>query len=45
MSRGFAIVTRADGSLVTDADAVAIGDEIETRLARGRLRARVTGKE
>jgi exodeoxyribonuclease VII large subunit len=45
MTRGFAIVTRADGTLVTDADSVSVGDEIETRLARGRLKARVTGKE
>ncbi len=45
LSRGFAIVTRADGALVTDAASVAVGDEIETRLAHGRLRARVTGKE
>ena len=45
MTRGFAIVTRADGTLVTDAESIAVGDEIEARLARGRLKARVTGKE
>jgi exodeoxyribonuclease VII large subunit len=45
MTRGFAIVTRADGTVITDADSVGIGDEIEARLARGRLRARVAGKE
>jgi exodeoxyribonuclease VII large subunit len=44
LSRGFAIVTRADGALVTDAAAVAPGEEIEARLARGILLARVTGK-
>jgi exodeoxyribonuclease VII large subunit len=43
LARGFAIVTRADGSLVTDASCVPAGEEIEARLARGRLRARVTG--
>jgi exodeoxyribonuclease VII large subunit len=43
LARGFAIVTRADGSLVRDARSVAAGEEIETRLATGRLRARVTG--
>jgi len=43
LARGFAIVTRADGSLVYDADTVAPGEEIEARLASGRLRARVTG--
>jgi exodeoxyribonuclease VII large subunit len=43
--RGFAIVTRAaDGTVITDAAAVHIDDEIEARLASGRLRARVLGK-
>jgi exodeoxyribonuclease VII large subunit len=46
LSRGFSIVTRVtDGSVVTDADSLAMGDEIEARLARGRVRARVTGKD
>ncbi|MDE2135943.1 MAG: exodeoxyribonuclease VII large subunit [Gammaproteobacteria bacterium] len=43
LARGFAIVTRADGSLVSDAAAVAPGETIEARLARGTLIARVTG--
>ncbi len=43
LARGFAIVTRADGSVISDAGAVAAGEEIEARLARGRLRARVSG--
>ncbi|MGH8139990.1 MAG: exodeoxyribonuclease VII large subunit [Steroidobacteraceae bacterium] len=44
--RGFAVVKRvADGKLVTDADSVAIGEDIEARVAHGRLTARVTGKE
>ncbi|HEX4649837.1 MAG TPA: exodeoxyribonuclease VII large subunit [Steroidobacteraceae bacterium] len=43
LARGFAIVTRAgDGTLLSDAAAVAPGEEIEARLARGSLRARVT---
>ncbi len=41
LARGFAIVTRADGTLVTDAAAVTPGEQIETRLASGRLRSRV----
>ena len=41
LARGFAIVTRADGTLVTDATAVSPGEQIETRLASGRLRSRV----
>ncbi len=44
LARGFAIVTRADGALVTDAAAVAPGEEIEARLARGILTARVSGR-
>jgi len=42
LERGYAIVTRAeDGRLLTDAADAAPGSEIEARLARGRLRARV----
>src|SRR6202023_1046707 len=45
LTRGFAIVTRAAaGTLLTDAAAVAAGEEIEARLARGSLRARVTAR-
>jgi exodeoxyribonuclease VII large subunit len=43
LERGYAIVTRLrDGQLVADAAAVAVGDQIEARLGRGRLRARVS---
>ena len=45
LARGFAVVTLADGTLVTDAAAVAPGAEIEARLARGTLTARVSGRE
>jgi exodeoxyribonuclease VII large subunit len=45
LSRGFAIVTAADGALLTDAAAVASGELIEARLARGTLTARVTGRK
>ena len=45
LTRGFAIVTRAaGGTLLTDAAAVAAGEEIEARLARGTLKARVTAR-
>ena len=45
LTRGFAIVTRAaGGALLTDAAAVPAGEEIEARLARGSLRARVTAR-
>jgi exodeoxyribonuclease VII large subunit len=44
LARGYAIVTR-EGELLTDAAAVAPGEEIEARLARGALSARVTGRK
>ena len=44
LGRGFAIVAGADGRVLTDASSVAVGDEIDARLARGRLKARVTGR-
>ena len=45
LTRGFAIVTRADGTVVTDAAAVCVDDEIQARLARGSVAARVTGRK
>ena len=45
LTRGFAIVTLADGTLLSDAAAVRAGEDIEARLARGTLTARVTGKK
>jgi exodeoxyribonuclease VII large subunit len=46
LARGYAIVTRAsDGQIVTDGSQAGAGTEIEARLARGRLRARVTATE
>ena len=45
LDRGFAIVTSArNAALITDAAMVSAGEEIEARLSRGVLRARVTGK-
>jgi exodeoxyribonuclease VII large subunit len=44
LARGFAIVTRADGTLVGDAATLAIGETVEARLARGSITARVTAK-
>jgi hypothetical protein len=38
-------VTRGvDGAVLTQANSVGLGEEIEARLAHGRVRARVTGK-
>jgi len=42
LERGYAIVTRADGTVLQDAAEVRAGDEIEARLRRGSLKARVT---
>jgi exodeoxyribonuclease VII large subunit len=42
LERGYAIVTRADGSVLQDAAEVQSGDEIEARLKRGSVRARIT---
>ena len=41
LARGFAIVTRADGSLLRDTAAVRPGELIEARVASGRLQAQV----
>jgi exodeoxyribonuclease VII large subunit len=45
VTRGFAILRRADGTVITDAASVTIGEQIEASLARGSLTARVTGRE
>jgi exodeoxyribonuclease VII large subunit len=42
LDRGFAIVTRPDGSVVQDAATLQPGDAIEARLARGVVQAQVT---
>lgn len=41
LERGYAIVTDANGTVVTDATSVKHGDMIQTRLSRGALQARV----
>ncbi|HEY4120909.1 MAG TPA: exodeoxyribonuclease VII large subunit, partial [Byssovorax sp.] len=41
LARGYAIVTDARGRAVRDAAEVTVGAEIEARLSRGRLVARV----
>lgn len=42
LHRGYAVVTREDGRVVTDASQVRPGDAIDVRLHRGVLRARTT---
>jgi exodeoxyribonuclease VII large subunit len=41
LGRGYAIATRPDGTVVTDAAAVGEGDELDVRLHQGRVRTRV----
>lgn len=43
LTRGYAIVTRPEGAVITSAAVISPGEEIEARLAQGRVRARVTG--
>jgi len=45
LQRGFSITVKADGSLVTAADQVQLGEQLTIRLARGRLQAKVSGRE
>jgi exodeoxyribonuclease VII large subunit len=45
LNRGYALVFNANGQLVKDAAGFAAGDELSARLARGRVRARVTASE
>jgi exodeoxyribonuclease VII large subunit len=44
LRRGYSVVVDGDGRVVTDADQVAVGDEVELRLSRGRLWARVVAR-
>jgi exodeoxyribonuclease VII large subunit len=44
LARGFAVVTRADGGVITDANSVGVGDEIVAHVHHGAIRARVTGR-
>jgi len=45
LNRGYALVFDAEGRLLKDASTVKAGDEVSARLARGRIRAQVTGAE
>lgn len=41
LQRGYAVARRPDGSVVTDADTVEVGDDLTLTLANGTLRTRV----
>jgi exodeoxyribonuclease VII large subunit len=45
LNRGYALVFDAEGQLLTDATRVKPGDDLSARVARGRIRARVTATE
>ena len=45
LQRGYAIVTDSQGQVVRDASTVAVGDEVQARLASGRLGLRVTSTD
>ena len=45
LGRGYAIVERPGGTVVRDSREIALGDTIQTRLAKGRLQCRVEEKE
>jgi exodeoxyribonuclease VII large subunit len=45
LNRGYALVFDAKGRLVKDAARFKAGDDVSARLARGRVRARVTATE
>jgi len=45
LNRGYALVFDAKGRLVKDAARLNAGDDLSARLARGRVRARVTATE
>jgi exodeoxyribonuclease VII large subunit len=45
LNRGYALIFDVNSQLVKDAERLAPGDEMSARLARGLIRARVTGNE
>jgi exodeoxyribonuclease VII large subunit len=45
LNRGYALVFDAQGQLLKDASRLKAGEEVSARLARGRVRARVTATE
>jgi len=45
LERGYALVTRVDGTIVHDAAQLAPGDDVTLGLARGRAAARITRRD
>jgi exodeoxyribonuclease VII large subunit len=44
LERGYSLVQKLDGSVVRDSNAIAVGETISLRFARGRARARIGEK-
>ena len=44
LQRGYAIAEDSSGKVLRDSAAVQVGDEVAVRLAKGRLKARVSEK-
>jgi len=44
LHRGYAIAQDVDGRLIRDTESVSVGDQVDVRLAKGRLRTRVEEK-
>jgi exodeoxyribonuclease VII large subunit len=44
LERGYAVVRRADGTVLRSAESVAVGEDLRVRLAAGELAARVTAR-
>lgn len=45
LERGFSITRRADGEVVRDAGSVAVGDTLETQVARGIVKSKVVSRK
>ena len=45
LSRGYTLTTRLDGRLIAGADEVSVGEQIQTRFARGQAVSRVESVE
>ena len=45
LDRGYSIVSKADGSIVRDANQLALDESVGLRFARGGATAKIAGKE
>jgi exodeoxyribonuclease VII large subunit len=45
LSRGYALVQRPDGKVLTHAEQAVVGEDLSVRMVDGRLAVRVTGSK